>query len=292
MDQSARKPRRMARSAMVGAALWAAGVCMAAPPAPVAQPQATNRCKSELSPEALDRAAGRNSEQPVDLGADTAADPLTVLRSVARQAVQRSATVGASRLLNEAATFDLEQARSSRWPALVANAALGPQHSTLNDETSTKGTLRSLSFSASGSLYDAGRIREQVQWREELLQAESLGLQQAGESVVAEVVSGMLERHRYQMQAQVYQQYVRKMQCLLDALEVIVSADRGRASELVQARKTLAQAEMQRDIAAAVGKQIDIKLRKLLGEGQVPSGRLTGALAATPELNEVRRGVT
>jgi adhesin transport system outer membrane protein len=259
----------------------------AAPPAVVSA--GSVKCRSELSPEALDRAAGRGTEMNPEVQTEGQMDPVEALRTVARQAMARSAMVGASKLLTEAAAYDLDQIDASKWPQLSVSGGLGPQHSSVNGQTSSRGTLTSLGMSASLTLYDAGRLREQSAWRKELLRAENLGLQQAGEAVVSEVVSATLDRNRYQMQAQVYQQYVRKMQCLLEALEVIVAADKGRASEMVQARKTLAQAELSRDIAAAAGRQVDYKLKKLLGDNALPSAKFTTALAATPDLGEVRR---
>jgi adhesin transport system outer membrane protein len=259
----------------------------AAPPAAVNA--GSVKCRSELSPEALDRAAGRGTEMNPEVQTEGQMDPVEALRTIARQAMARSASLGASKLLTEAAAYDLDQVEAGKWPQLAVSGGLGPQRSTVNGETSSKGVLTSLGLSASMTLYDAGRLREQSAWRKELLRAENLGLQQAGESVVSEVVSATLDRNRYQMQAQVYQQYVRKMQCLLEALEVIVAADKGRASEMVQARKTLAQAELSRDIAAAAGRQVDHKLRKLLGDSALPSAKFTTALAATPDLGEVRR---
>mgnify|MGYP000514626688 CR=1 FL=1 len=59
----------------------------------------------------------------------------------------------------------------------------------------------------------------------------------AAEQVALQAVSLSLDRSRYALQVQVYGQYVRKMACLVEALEVITKADRGRASELVQAQK-------------------------------------------------------
>jgi adhesin transport system outer membrane protein len=276
------------KGVLLFAGILASGSVLAATPVAPLAPTAT-KCRSELSPEALDRTAGRGSEVPPVAEIGSPQDPNQVLQSVARQALNQSAAVGASRWLADAASFDLEQTEAGRWPSVVASASRGPQQTSLNGERTSGGSAAVLSLAAGGSIYDGGRLRDQIQWRKDLLRAEQLGLQQAGEAVVSEAVSTVLERARYQMQAQVYQQYVRKMSCLVDALESIVSADRGRASELVQARKTLGQAELSRDIAVSVGRQIDHKLRKLLGESYVVQGNFTSLLSTPPDLGEMLR---
>ncbi|MBN4659134.1 transporter, partial [Escherichia coli] len=100
-------------------------------------------------------------------------------------------------------------------------------------------------------------------YRKELSNAARFSLQAAQEQVALETISAALERARYRQQAQVYQQFSRKMACLVDALTQIVAEDRGRASELVQARKSQLQAELSRDAAMAQGRQAEIRLRKL-----------------------------
>ena len=53
------------------------------------------------------------------------------------------------------------------------------------------------------------------------------------QSTVA-TVSLAVDLGRYREHERVYGQYVAKMACLVDALQTIVQADRGRASELLQ----------------------------------------------------------
>ncbi|MEY2842092.1 MAG: hypothetical protein RI920_129 [Pseudomonadota bacterium] len=274
----------------LGSLAWAGAAAplkTVAPASPVTP--ASTKCRSELSPEALDRTAGRSSDSPQDAEGTASADPKFALQTVARQALSRSAAVGASKWLADAATFDVEQVEAGLWPTVSVSASRGPQRSSLNGEKVSGGNVGNLGVSTGGSLYDGGRTRAQIQLRRDLQRAEQFGLMQAGETVVSEAVSTVLDRARYQMQVQVYQQYVRKMACLVDALDAIVASDRGRASELVQARKTLSQAELSRDVAASAVRQVDHKIRKLLGDNFAMPGGVTAALSNSPDLAEMVR---
>ena len=70
-----------------------------------------------------------------------------------------------------------------------------------------------------------------------------------------------LGRSRFRQHDIIYTQYVRKMGCFVEALEAITRADRGRASEPVQARKSLQQADLQQPQAQSQARQIDVRLR-------------------------------
>lgn len=215
--------------------------------------------------------------------------PSAQLAAMTREALRRSAQVGATKLLAEAAADDVREARGGELPRATINGTLGPSQQTLQYEPTNTKFQVSAGLSVTGVLYDAGRTRQLTQWRSELAKAAGYSLQAAQEQVVLETIANALERSRYRQQAQVYQQYARKMACLVEALGQIVSEDRGRASELVQARKTQAQAELQRDQSLALGRTAEIRLRRLVGD-QVDLGEGMGPLLGeTPDPGEVIR---
>lgn len=216
-------------------------------------------------------------------------DPQLQLQTLAREAVRRSAQIGAVKLLVEAAQYDVDETRGAGLPQMTVNGMVGPGTSRYSNVDWNHGLYASASVNVSGLLYDGGRNKQLTQWRRELAGAAKFSLQTAREQVVLEAVSTAVERNRYRLQAQVFQQYVRKMGCLVDALEQIVSEDRGRASELVQARKTQAQAELQRDNALAISRQIEIRLRKLIGDQVPPSDGISSPLTLTQDVGEVLR---
>jgi adhesin transport system outer membrane protein len=246
--------------------------------------QTGGRCNGLSNPEP------RGIREPVPLNQGEAAplDPQSSLQLLVREAVRRSQEVGASRLLAEAAGFDLNETRAGRLPQVSFNGFLGAGGAqTVGVNTSANGARATVGVNLSAPLYDFGRLQSLIDWRTRLADAAKLGENISQERVALEVVNTALERQRYRLQSQVYQQQVRKMACLVDALEQIVAADKGRSSELVQARKSLQQAELSRDQLTALVRQVEITLRKFVGEQVSLNDSFVGALMATPDLAEV-----
>ncbi|MGH6648327.1 TolC family protein [Aquabacterium sp.] len=218
-------------------------------------------------------------------------DPMTQLRLIAREAARRSAEVGAAKLLAEAADYDLEETKGGRYPQVSVSGTVGPGRTQVDGVTTQKGTQSNVSLNVSSNLYDGGRLNRLTEWRSQLAGSAKYGAAVTQEQVVLEAVTTALERNRFRLQAQVYQQYARKMSCLVEALEGIVAEDKGRASELVQARKTQAQTELSRDAALAQSRQIEFRLRKIIGDKLALGEGITVPLAAVPEIGEINRQI-
>jgi outer membrane protein, adhesin transport system len=243
----------------------------AQPPAVPVAPTASNRCPDDEPLEA--------ARDPVNPRAD--------LKAMVDEALVRSQAVGASRLLAEAAALDVEEARAAVKPtaAITLNAGVvANQTAGLPD---TRGGQARAGVTVSGPLYDGGRIGEITGWRRHLAEAARQGQLSAQEQVALQTVSLALERNRYRLQTQVYRQYARKMACLVESLEVIVARDRGRQSELVQAQKTQAQAELARAQALSSLRQTEARLRRFAGDGLPPSEGLSVLMLGVPALPDV-----
>jgi adhesin transport system outer membrane protein len=236
-------------------------------------------------------AKGLKEPTPLAAGAGQAApaDPYGSLQLLVREAVRRSQDVGASQLLAEAAALDVDESRGARLPQVNMQATLALGGGQLNQVHLKTGMQTNVGLSMTAPLFDFGKTNALIEWRSRLADAAKLGKDVTQERVALEAVSTALERHRYRLQSQVYQQYARKMSCLVEALEQIVAEDKGRASELVQARKSQLQAELSRDQAQSTARQMEVTLRKLVGE-QVPlNDSFVGPLMGTPELDDVQR---
>lgn len=246
-------------------------------------------CSDDLANLPVDR-SGRASKPTPAIDQEVAGmDPMTQLQTIAREAAKRSAQVGAARLLAEAADYDVAETRGAALPQVSVGATLGPSYSRYAGQTLKSGGQFTGTVNVSGLVYDGGRLNYLTQYRREMAGAARFGMQATKEEVVLEAVNTALERNRYRSQAKVYQQYARKMGCLVEALDQIVAEDRGRASELVQARKTQAQAELARDNALALSRQIEIRLRKLIGDQIALGDGVAGALTQGMDVGEVIR---
>lgn len=228
------------------------------------------------------RAGGNGDGASVDAGSARAN-----LQNMVKQALDRSQAIGAAKLLAEAAAIDVSEARSGRWPQLSANGFIGGAETKVDGVEESRGKTGRVGLSLSLPIYDGGRTTELTDWRTNLAESARLGQINASEQVALQTVSLAIERSRYRLQVQVYQQYARKMSCLVEALETIVRADKGRTSELVQAQKNLQQAEITQAQTVSMMRQIETRLRRFVGDTLPSSEGLASVLLTTPALPEL-----
>ena len=225
-------------------------------------------------------------------GGDTAAASSTVeprlqLQQMVREALSRSNAVGASALLAEAALSDIDETRAARAVQANVGGGFGPGGSKTVGIAETAATQLRASISVSKTIYDGGRVERLVDWRTQLAESARFGHLSQQEQISLMTVTLALERSRYRSQTQVYRQSVRKMSCLVEALETIVRADRGRASELVQAQKSLQQAELAQEQSQSMVRQMEVRLRRLVGDGLPASEGLSTLFSGVPPLEQL-----
>jgi outer membrane protein TolC len=238
------------------------------------------RCVDEDSPEpnpAPESAADNAAPAPN-------ADPRGQLAQMVREAQSRSYAVGAAQLLAEAAMSDIDETRAGKKIQASTSLSLGPASTQTAGVTESSTTQARVSLSVNQLLYDGGRVEAMTDWRRQLAESARLGQISLQEQLALTTVSLALERSRFRLQVQVYQQYARKMSCLVEALETIVRSDRGRASELVLAKKTQAQALLSQAQAQSQVRQVEVRLRRLVGDGLPPVQGLATVLLKVPDL--------
>ena len=211
-------------------------------------------------------------------------EPRVVLQGMVRDALTRSQSVGATRLLADAALLDIDEARAAKSLQAGLSGEAGPALTQSGGITASSALQLRSSLSVSKLLYDGGRTDRLTDWRTQLAESARLGHLSNQEQIALNTVALGLERSRYRQHVQVYGQYVRKMGCLVEALETIVRADRGRASELVQARKSMQQAELAQHAAQSQVRQVELRLRRLVGDGLPSVTGLASVLLDVPEL--------
>ena len=246
----------------------------------LAGPAWAGRCVDEESPEPLPEA----SAPAADAATPASTDPKTVMAGLVREALARSQGVGAAELTAQAALDDIQETIASKKLQASATAGFGPGGSQSLAGTEVSPLQLRGTVSVGQLLYDGGRTERLIDWRTQLAESARQGHLTAREQLALNAVSLALERNRYRQHVLVYGQYVRKMGCLVEALDTIVKADRGRASELVQARKTLQQAELAQVQALSSARQVEVKLRRMVGDGLPPVKGLSTLLLAVPTL--------
>ena len=250
--------------------------------AALATAPAAARCLDEESLQAF-----TGSEPATAAPRAAATEPRLQLQQMVREAVARSNAVGAAALLAEAALQDINETRAARAVQANAGGGFGPGGSKTVGIAETSATQLRASLSVSKTIYDGGRTDRLVDWRTQLAESARYGHLSQQEQISLMTVTLALERSRYRSQTQVYRQSVRKMACLVEALETIVRADRGRASELVQAQKSLQQAELAQAQSQSMVRQIEVRLRRFVGDGLPPADGLSTVFAGVPPLEQL-----
>lgn len=267
-----RRLQARAMSWLQTAALVVSGAAWAAPAA--AQPSLAGRVQAPCS-----EGLPRTPVAPPDPQA-AAAD----LRLLLQAAFDRSQALGAARALADAAVRDADEARAALQPQASLTLSGASALARSDGQFSSSALQGGASVSLGQTLWDGGRTRALIDWRQQLADASRLQLLSQQEQVALTAVQLALERQRLQAHEQVYDHYVAQMACLAGALQTIVDADRGRASELLQIRKAQQQAELQREQTRSQRLQAEIRLQRLVGDVALGSGALGLALQALPAL--------
>ncbi|MDN7860468.1 TolC family protein [Burkholderia cepacia] len=230
----------------------------------------------------------------------TEADVRRFLYAAAEAAVDVSPQVQRLYAEYQAAQSDVDQAKGARWPQLQlsgrtrsaqfgANAGIGydPGNSVSADLTTT--------------LFDWGRNEKLIGSRRALASANQERYVAQMEDSAYQMSTTLVELAKQRNIAALSQQFVDRMARLVSMLDEIVAVDRGRGSELTQAKARLLQAQAGRDAALAKCRDAELNLRKLAGERPVrvpvmsswplrPGNleRLMSALDENPRLQQAR----
>ncbi len=213
--------------------------------------------------------------------------PAAALSQLVQQAVAASPAVQSARRTTSAAEYDLDEQKGISRPQVGLNGSLTSAHSRINGITQSSPNLGAVSLGVSAPLYDGGRLSSLESWRESLRDATRASENASRENLALEVVMQTLERERYELQARIYQRYEQQMGCLLESLQRIVKEDRGRASELIQARKSQVQAQITLNDVRARIRQIEVQLTRLLGPDALALHGMSGALVDAPVFTSV-----
>lgn len=209
---------------------------------------------------------------PVRLAArkDIAAGPsetelLEMFYRAVRAAAERSPQIQRAQAEYEAAEADIDEARGQRWPQVD----LGTQTKAArfgsgsdNESESSAG----INVNMTTPIYDWGRISKTIDSRQYLSKAASSGIEAELESMAYDVTTIMVELGKQRIIIDLSQKFVDRMDELVKMLAGIVAVDKGRASELTQAKARLLQAQAARDAAQTRARDAEINLRKLVGE--------------------------
>ncbi|MGY2400973.1 TolC family protein [Pseudomonas sp. SDO5271_S396] len=200
-----------------------------------------------------------------------------ILQRAVQAAAERSPKVQAAVAEQSAADADIDEAKGQRWPQVDLSTTAGSKKfGGSSDDQSSGGTGINLSIVT--PVYDWGRIRSTIESRRHLSAAAASAIEAELENSAFDVTNRIVELGKQRLIVDLSQQYVDRMNELVKMLAGIVAVDKGRASELTQAKSRMLQAQAARDAADTKAKDAEISLRKLVGDRPI-------AIPRTPQWN-------
>ena len=246
-------------------------------PSPAAAPASRN---SELP--GVSALAALGVSESVALRQVTAVGPSErELREIFSRAVQaaaeRSPKVQAAVAEQSAADADIDEAKGQRWPQVdVSTTGASKKFGSGANESSGAGI--GVNLNVVTPLYDWGRIRSTIESRRHLSAAAASAIEAELENSAFDVTHRIVELGKQRIIVDLSQQYVDRMNELVKMLAGIVAVDKGRSSELTQAKSRMLQAQAARDSADTRARDAEINLRKLVGDRPI-------AIPRTPQWN-------
>lgn len=174
----------------------------------------------------------------------------------------------------KAAEYDLDETKGQRWPQVSVGLQSRSLQSGGSAYPADATNANAANVSVTTTVFDWGRNKKTIESREQLVLASDAQKHDSLQNTGYEVCALIVEMGRYRLLTATTQRLVWRMQALADMLTQIVASDRGRNSELIQARAKLLQAEALRDANVARFKDNRLALRKLIGDAEVtvPNG--------------------
>ena len=216
---------------------------------------------------------GANSKRlddttPVDISTNLKNSTLRAfLRQMVSRALSYSPEVRSSEAEVMAAGFQVEQTKGQRWPQvqLGVTTPLANKGSEVSTHNNSNASDTSGNISVTTPVFDWGKISNQIGSAEEDVNAAVNSQNYTKEQLAYSTISELMNLSRYQENRVVALAYVQRMKQLTDMLEQITAADKGRASEYVQAKAKLLSARASLDDIEHQVSTSRIKLVRLLG---------------------------
>jgi|SRR5471032_184181 len=188
-----------------------------------------------------------------------------IFHRAVQAAAERSPKVQRAHAELAAADADIDEAKGQRYPQIDLGTTAGSKKFGSGSENS-EGTSSGINLNVVTPVYDWGRIRNTIESRSHLSTAATAAIDAELESSAFDVTNTLVELGKQRIIVDLSQQYVDRMDELVKMLAGIVAVDKGRSSELTQAKARLLQAQAARDSADTRARDAEINLRKLVGE--------------------------
>ncbi|MDL4915143.1 MAG: TolC family protein [Enterobacterales bacterium endosymbiont of Blomia tropicalis] len=189
------------------------------------------------------------------------------LEQTINQALAYSPEIKVADADSSAAHYDIDQVKGQRWPQ-VQLGTTAPMASF--GSGAAPGQRRpgdsSLAVSVTTTLFDWGRNSESIDGATQQAKASVHQYNYTRQQIAYSTVNELIDLSRYRQNQDITLRYVERMRELVNMLNEITKTDRGRYSELVQARAKLLAAETALQRVREQLRQSEIKLSRLTGQ--------------------------
>ncbi len=164
---------------------------------------------------------------------------------------------------------DISEVKGARWPRVDFSAnSKSKMFGTGNPYGN--GTTNRASLTISYTLYDGGKIGKQISVKEFQAQSTYAKYRQVREQTLFDTTTAYLQILKYQRLADLHQQYIERLELLVEKMGTIVQTISGRRSELTQATARLLQARENKFAAEFKLREFEIQLAKLVSPENLP----------------------
>lgn len=231
-------------------------------------PSPANQRQNTYSVSAVEYGRAKGVNPAGQGGTHSEAELREVFLRAVGAAAERSPTVKRALAEQSAAQADIDEAKGQRLPQVD----VGTRSKSVEFGSGSGGNAngQSLNVDIVTPIFDWGRIRKTIESRSYLAGAAGSALEAELETSAFDVTSNLVELGKQRIIVTISQNYVDRMAELVKMLQGIVAVDTGRVSELTQARARLLQAEASRSTAESKVRDIEINLRKMIGERPIP----------------------
>lgn len=185
-------------------------------------------------------------------------------------ALERSPQIRSARLQVVAAKEDVTNAKGQRWPQVDVSSNSRSYEFGGGARNASESNMPTFGVNVATNLIDFGQTSNTIKSKEFSVKVADYQNSAQIEDLAWKVSSGLVELSKQRLIIEMSKQYVSRMQELVTMLSGIVQSDKGRRSELTQAKGRFLQAQSALDSAVSKARDTEIVLYRLIGETQVP----------------------
>ncbi|WP_343553304.1 TolC family protein [Pantoea sp.] len=193
-----------------------------------------------------------------------------IFSGAVQTALQRNPQLLSAQYSAEAAREEVKAAKGARLPQVdVSTGSRRVEFGGGNRGKYGDNNTPAVAVTASTTLYDFGQTSNTIRSKEQGVKAADFQFASQQEDLAWQVSSALVEISKQRLIIEASEEYVARMQKLVNMLSATVQLDAGRRSELAQAKGRFLQAQSALDNAQSNLRDSEITLQRLVGDKRI-----------------------